>query len=208
MLILQIQSYQKQSPNQTSTLTLDQGSITIGRDITNDWSLSDPDRVLSKRHCRIECRDGSYFLTDTSTNGVFVNAAANAVGRDNSVSINPGDMIRIGDYEIGASIENVQPSPVQPVSPVSPVVGDGDGGGEEAELDAAAAPEDVAGGVTAGARGMAAAHLRHWFFGCSRSLGSRHTPHSLLGSAVALGQRKPELPACRDVWPTTATRPV
>ena len=120
MLILQIQSYQKQSPNQTSTLTLDQGSITIGRDITNDWSLSDPDRVLSKRHCRIECRDGSYFLTDTSTNGVFVNAAANAVGRDNSVSINPGDMIRIGDYEIGASIENVQPSPVMPVSPVSP----------------------------------------------------------------------------------------
>jgi type VI secretion system protein len=120
VLILQIQSYQKQSPNQTSTLTLDQGSITIGRDITNDWSLSDPDRVLSKRHCRIECRDGSYFLTDTSTNGVFVNAAASAVGRDNSVPINPGDMIRIGDYEIGASIENVQPSPVMPVSPVSP----------------------------------------------------------------------------------------
>jgi type VI secretion system protein len=119
VLILQIQSYQKQSPNQSSTLTLNQGNITIGRDITNDWSLSDPDRVLSKRHCRIECRDGSYFLTDTSTNGVFVNAAANAVGRDNSVPINPGDIIRIGDYEIGASIENVKPSPLIPTMPVS-----------------------------------------------------------------------------------------
>jgi type VI secretion system protein len=121
VLILQIQSYQKQSPNQTSTLTLDQGSITIGRDITNDWSLSDPDRVLSKRHCRIECRDGSYFLTDTSTNGVFVNALPNEIGRDNSVVINSGDVIRMGDYEIGASIENVQPSPVIPPLPVSPV---------------------------------------------------------------------------------------
>ena len=122
MLILQIQSYQKQNPNQTSTLTLDQGSITIGRDITNDWSLADPDRVLSKRHCRIEYRDGSYFVTDTSTNGVFVNASTNVVGRDNSVPINAGDMIRMGDYEISVAIENIQPSSAIPDLPPSAVL--------------------------------------------------------------------------------------
>ena len=42
---------------------------TIGRSGTNDWVLPDPDRYISGKHARIEYRAGSYWLTDTSSNG-------------------------------------------------------------------------------------------------------------------------------------------
>ncbi len=49
---------------------------TIGRGSTCDWSLPDPQRHISSRHCEIKFRDGAYWLTDTSTNGTFVNDTA------------------------------------------------------------------------------------------------------------------------------------
>ncbi len=50
----------------------------IGRAHDNDWVLPDPQRYLSAHHARVQFRDGTYFLIDTSTNGVFVNDAHGA----------------------------------------------------------------------------------------------------------------------------------
>ena len=58
------------------TRTLDEGRLTIGRGPGNDWVLADPQHHLSKTHCVIAFVGGSYVLTDLSTNGVFVNGAA------------------------------------------------------------------------------------------------------------------------------------
>ncbi len=46
---------------------------TIGRAPDNDWILPDPKRLVSGHHCDIEYRGGGYWLTDKSTNGVYVN---------------------------------------------------------------------------------------------------------------------------------------
>jgi type VI secretion system FHA domain protein len=92
---------------------VDGGSI--GRSADNDWVLPDPLRYVSAHHARVEYRDGQYFLQDLSTNGVFVNdderplAKAHPMGHQ----LNTGDIVRMGEYHIVASVEadESQPSP-------------------------------------------------------------------------------------------------
>jgi type VI secretion system protein len=114
VLILNINSYQKQSAGQEPRKSLDSGILRIGRDPANEWSLSDPDRVLSKQHCSIEFKAGQYLLTDTSTNGVYLNASSVALGKGVSAVLKQGDSIRLSDYEITVSIEQ---SPANTMSP-------------------------------------------------------------------------------------------
>ena len=49
--------------------------LDIGRDAHLDWTLPDPSRTVSSKHCEIRFRDGGYWLHDVSTNGTFVNGA-------------------------------------------------------------------------------------------------------------------------------------
>lgn len=100
---LTITSYQRLSPGQTPKKILGEGEISIGRGPENDWVLPDPEMVLSKKHCVVSYRDGDYYLTDTSTNGVFLNHAETRLGRGKSQKLNEGDEFVIGDYEIQIS---------------------------------------------------------------------------------------------------------
>ena len=84
---------------------LDQEVITIGRDRENDIVL-DSDSV-SRRHARIEHRDGRIYLTDLdSTNGTYVNDDNEPV-RD--CQLRRGDQVKIGDtifkYLSGSDVE-------------------------------------------------------------------------------------------------------
>jgi type VI secretion system protein ImpI len=49
--------------------------VEIGRNENLDWTLPDPSRVISGKHCEVRCRDGAYWLHDVSTNGTFLNSA-------------------------------------------------------------------------------------------------------------------------------------
>lgn len=80
--------------------TVDAGRLTIGRGPENDWVLPDPERIISKQHCLIEANDGVYSLTDTSSNGVFVNSSDKPVGRGNMVVLKDGDNFRISHFRI------------------------------------------------------------------------------------------------------------
>jgi hypothetical protein len=44
--------------------------LDLGRDAHLDWTLPDPSRSISSKHCEILYRDGGYWLHDISTNGV------------------------------------------------------------------------------------------------------------------------------------------
>ncbi|WP_155264575.1 type VI secretion system-associated FHA domain protein TagH [Sphingomonas segetis] len=74
----------------------------IGRADTCDWSLPDPQRHISSRHCEVRFHDGSYWLTDTSTNGTFVNNSADPLQGEHRIE--QGDVILVGDFEIGAEL--------------------------------------------------------------------------------------------------------
>jgi type VI secretion system FHA domain protein len=79
---------------------------TIGRAPDNDWVLPDPSRVVSGHHCEIEYRGGSYWIKDTSTNGVFVNDSDDPVSVTGPVILRDGDRLSIGDYMLVVSVDS------------------------------------------------------------------------------------------------------
>ena len=93
---------------------LTHGSLTIGRAGECGWVLNDPDRALSKVHCRIDGSGGGYVLTDTSTNGVFIEGQRRPLGRGQSRPLSDGDLLLLGPYRIRIAIEQ-EAAPDAPV---------------------------------------------------------------------------------------------
>ena len=77
----------------------------IGRAQDNDWILPDPDRYVSSHHCKVDFRAGQWILEDTSTNGVFINGSDTPASVDGAYSLQDGDRLRLGDYEVLVSID-------------------------------------------------------------------------------------------------------
>ncbi len=102
-LKLTITSYQRLSPGQETTKILDRGSISIGRAAQCDWILQDPERILSGKHCTVHHQDGGYFLTDNSTNGVYLNDSEQRIGRSEVIRLHDGDRFVLGEYEIAVT---------------------------------------------------------------------------------------------------------
>ncbi|WP_426178728.1 type VI secretion system-associated FHA domain protein TagH [Pseudomonas sp. TWRC1-2] len=120
-LCLTITSYHKITPGQCPEKSMNQGVMAIGRSSDNDWVLPDPERLVSSQHCVIQYKDGRYYLTDNSTNGVELVNAGIRMRRGNSEPLQDGELIRIGDYEIQARIDfNVQAIDSQPFTGDSP----------------------------------------------------------------------------------------
>lgn len=76
------------------------GEFSIGRGRDSDWVVADPERHLSKRHCRLIYGDGDWELEDLSTNGTFVNQSTDPIGKGATQKIRHGDRIKFGLYEI------------------------------------------------------------------------------------------------------------
>ncbi|HEU4618014.1 MAG TPA: type VI secretion system-associated FHA domain protein TagH [Gammaproteobacteria bacterium] len=104
-LRLTILSQHARSLGERATKEFGHGGGTLGRSLECDWALPDGQRFLSSRHASIDYRSGTYYIVDTSTNGVFVNGADQPVGRGKPQRLFNGDKIRIGDYEIGVEID-------------------------------------------------------------------------------------------------------
>lgn len=82
----------RRGPRPNETYELNQGVITLGRDITNDIVINDPE--VSRHHCRLTQGGGGYTLEDLgSTNGTFVNGQRLTGARQ----LQPGDMIGLGE---------------------------------------------------------------------------------------------------------------
>lgn len=84
--------------------SFDDRGLTLGRGSENDWVLDDPNRHLSKSHCAIEFESGEFLVTDTSTNGVFINQAAERLGRGNTMGLRDGDQIGLGEHLVQVQI--------------------------------------------------------------------------------------------------------
>jgi type VI secretion system protein ImpI len=104
-LTLCIVSNQRQTLREKAVMTFGQDGGTIGRSLETDWSLPDTKRYMSSRHASIDFRSGSYYIVDTSRNGVFVNDAEEPVGHGKPQRLFTGDRIRIGEYEMTVAID-------------------------------------------------------------------------------------------------------
>lgn len=91
-------------------------SVDIGRDTYLDWTLPDPNRIVSGRHCEIRYRDGGYFLTDISTNGTYLNGADKRLTEP--TRLKTGDVIDVGPYIIKVTVEEDDVAPrAEPATP-------------------------------------------------------------------------------------------
>ena len=107
LLELTITSYQRLSPTVTSHRLVEPGqTVVVGRSPECDWHLPDPARVLSSKHAEFCFLDGRFSVTDTSTNGVFVNGSQSPLGRGNVVALADGDMLRLGDFELSVAVRS------------------------------------------------------------------------------------------------------
>lgn len=111
-------------PNQVYELNKD--IVTLGRDITNDITINDPE--VSRHHMRLTRGAGGYTIEDLgSTNGTFVNGQRLTGARP----LRAGDMIGLGEtvtlgYDAGNGAQPGYAPPDQgmpmtaPASPVRP----------------------------------------------------------------------------------------
>jgi len=109
-LRLQIISRHRQGLGERSMREFGREGGTIGRSLESDWVLPDGQRYVSSRHASIDYRSGSYYIVDTSTNGVYVNDSDQPVGRGNPQRLFSGDRIRVGEYEINVEIDEDETS--------------------------------------------------------------------------------------------------
>ena len=106
-LTLRITSTEKDILGPDSTCVFGVHGGGIGRAPDNDWALPDPSHYLSAHHAIIDYQGGAYYLTDTSTNGVFVNDSDQPVGQGAPLRLFDGDQLAMGNYRFGVSIVNV-----------------------------------------------------------------------------------------------------
>lgn len=99
--------------SQVTEFSFDEVGGTIGRKPDNTFVLLDPERYISGHHAQIACRQGHFYITDISKNGVFLNNAKTPIGNGNSAEIMNGDKLTIGKYELLAHVSEEEKS--QPV---------------------------------------------------------------------------------------------
>jgi predicted component of type VI protein secretion system len=89
---------------------------TIGRSLQNDWVLPDTELFISGRHATIDCRGGSYFLADISSNGVYINHSLRPLGHGNPRRLFDGDHLRMGNFEMIVHLDEGEDLDVPPES--------------------------------------------------------------------------------------------
>jgi len=106
-LRLRIVSDQRRLLGDRSSIVFTVEGGSIGRSADNDWVLPDPLRYVSAHHARVEYRDGQFFLEDLSTNGIFVNDDERPLAKAKPMGhpLETGDVLRIGEYHIVASVD-------------------------------------------------------------------------------------------------------
>jgi type VI secretion system protein ImpI len=107
--------------------------LDIGRDPYLDWTLPDPSRFISGRHCEVRWHDGAYWLHDISTNGTFLNGAESRLKAPHR--LRNGDRFIIGQYIIAAALEEEVAEPGEDMPAHAPSRDDNlwDGGPDAAD---------------------------------------------------------------------------
>lgn len=99
---LQISNVDRLPPGIAASYAARDRSFEIGRE-NCDWTLSDPDKFISGRHCEVHYRAGSFWLHDVSRNGTFVNGSSQRMNAPHRLT--QGDRLLIGRYVVAVSVD-------------------------------------------------------------------------------------------------------
>ncbi|TWC14483.1 FHA domain protein [Pseudomonas sp. SJZ085] len=113
-LVLEMLNARQFVPAPLCRMTFGPTGGVIGRGESCDWTIPDRQRLLSKRHAQISSREGAFFLTDTSGNGVSHRASGARLPKGDPVRIQDGDIFLMGDFEILARLASAQTNGTAP----------------------------------------------------------------------------------------------
>jgi type VI secretion system protein ImpI len=108
VLKLKIENFDQLPDGGPVAFEVDRRGFDLGRAQHLDWTLPDPTRCISSKHCEVRFFDGAYWLYDVSTNGTFVNTSSRRV--QSPYKLADGDQLEIGDYIISVEIEGEEPA--------------------------------------------------------------------------------------------------
>ncbi|PBC07844.1 type VI secretion system-associated FHA domain protein TagH [Mesorhizobium sp. WSM3859] len=84
---------------------LDEGELVIGRSADAGWQIDDPDMFVSRAHCKISGGRDGYFVTDTSSSGLFIDDSDSPLGTGRSTRLQSGMRLRLGDYVLHVEVQ-------------------------------------------------------------------------------------------------------
>ncbi|HAS3028506.1 TPA: FHA domain-containing protein [Vibrio parahaemolyticus] len=86
-------------------IEMPEGGGSVGRAPSCTLSLTDHNRFISGTHCLISVYGDTFYISDVSTNGTMVNG--NKILKNQPISIVDGDVVSLGQYEIGVELEHI-----------------------------------------------------------------------------------------------------
>ncbi|HCE1618490.1 type VI secretion system-associated FHA domain protein [Vibrio parahaemolyticus] len=86
-------------------IEMPEGGGSVGRAPSCTLSLTDHNRFISGTHCLISVYGDTFYISDVSTNGTMVNG--NKILKNQPISIVDGDVVSLGQYEIGVVLEHI-----------------------------------------------------------------------------------------------------
>jgi type VI secretion system protein ImpI len=91
-------------PTELCQKTFKQAGGVIGRGEDCDWIIPDRKRHLSNHHAIVSYREGTFFLTDSSSNGIQDGGSGARLHKGEPVRIEHGSTYVLGDFEIRARL--------------------------------------------------------------------------------------------------------
>ncbi|MGZ0715485.1 type VI secretion system-associated FHA domain protein TagH [Pseudomonas palleroniana] len=103
-LVLEVCRGEGVTPMPLARKVFDRVGGVIGRGSGCDWVIPDPSRLLSSHHGLIGYREGRYFLTDISRNGIGVAGSPERLRKGQARPISNGDVFQLGALVIRAGL--------------------------------------------------------------------------------------------------------
>lgn len=107
-------------PQEFTEIPYSGGQVIIGRSDEADWRLEDPDMFVSRRHAILSEENGTVMVTDASSGGLYIDNSANPLGAGNSVPLDQGMRLRLGDFVFRVETSLGESAAAKPALPDSP----------------------------------------------------------------------------------------
>jgi type VI secretion system protein ImpI len=103
-LVFDMVSAQQFVPGLLTNKTFKQAGGIIGRAEDCDWVIPDRKRVVSSHHAEVSYRDGAFYITDTSSNGIQLKDSNASLPKNQPHRIEHGSTFCLGEFEIRARL--------------------------------------------------------------------------------------------------------
>ena len=109
-LVWRVTSEQAAQLGPQAQFVFNENGGSIGRSAGNDWVLPDATKTVSGCHAVIRFQNGLFTITDTSTNGVFINNEEVPLGRNQTAQLQGGETIVIGRFQVVTQVHGSAPA--------------------------------------------------------------------------------------------------